>query len=150
MRVRLATRLLISERRTATTRPMQERLPISLSHCHALTAMTYVSRPPDRGGSTLYSSADALSAAKRGSSGLSGARKGGSVMTGAGCGGDTGPARHSDDDSSAWLDEQFAQPAAGKPGVDEHSRALGLQKGAVARAAAAEDLKTHRHGGAQA
>ena len=44
------------------------------------------------------------------------------------------------------LIEQLAEPAGGKPGVDEHARTLGHEQRGVARASAAENGEAHRHG----
>jgi hypothetical protein len=41
--------------------------------------------------------------------------------------------------------EQLAQTPGGKAGVHEHTRGIGLEQGAIARAAAAENAKSHGH-----
>jgi hypothetical protein len=43
--------------------------------------------------------------------------------------------------------QQLAQLAQREAGVDQHPRLLGDEQGAVARTAAAENAKPHRHGG---
>ena len=45
----------------------------------------------------------------------------------------------------AHAGEQLPEFPRREPGVDQHARALGDQQGAVARAATAEDAKTHGH-----
>jgi len=46
----------------------------------------------------------------------------------------------------ARVAQQFSQAPTRKTRVDKHARPLRLEQGAVARATAAKDLKTHRHG----